>query len=188
VLALWMPRFARAADWFIGYESARRKNIARSLVEVKGKMPIGCRLGFELRGRADRIDILADGSAAVLDYKSGRVPSKRQMERLLSPQLALEGAMLLAGAFGGVQPSSLSDFVHIRLSGGDPPGEDKPAGLDANGLANKAHQLLSQMVARYEDQSQGYPSWALRELVGDTGDYDHLARVLEWSLADEAEA
>jgi ATP-dependent helicase/nuclease subunit B len=165
----------------------RRKKIARSIVEVKGRLPISCVFGFELRGRADRIDLLKDGSAAVLDYKSGRVPSKKQLELLLSPQLALEGAMLLGGAFGDLKPSVLSEFVHVRLSGGDPPGEEKPAGVDPNASAVQARQFLFKLVARYESPSQGYHSWVLRERVGDIGDYDHLARVLEWSLADEAE-
>lgn len=187
VLALWMPRFRRAAEWFVNYESGRRKNISRSSVEMTGKMPIPSAFGFELRGRADRIDFLADGSAAVLDYKTGRVPSNKQIERLLSPQLPLEGTMLLAGAFGELKPSKLAEFVHVRLTGGDPPGEGKVAGVNANTSAQQAFNLLLRMVARYEDPAQGYGSWAIRERVGDKGDYDHLARVLEWSLADEAE-
>ena len=46
------------------------------------------------------------------------------METLFSPQLALEGAMLMDRAFGEIAASGLKEFVHIRLTGGDPPGEE----------------------------------------------------------------
>jgi ATP-dependent helicase/nuclease subunit B len=186
-LALWMPRFERAARWFVHYQSDRRRRISRSFVEVKGSLSLKSALPFELRGRADRIDLFPDGQAAILDYKSGRAPSKKQMENLLSPQLALEGAMLLEHAFGEIAASGLKEFVHVRLTGGDPPGQEQIADLDANASAAKAGTMLHAMVARYENPATAYVSWALRERVTDKGDYDHLARVLEWSAGDEAD-
>ena len=61
-----------------------------------------------------------------------------------------------------------------------------PAELDADALAVKARELLHSLVARYEDPSTPYVSWKLRERVTDRSDYDHLARVLEWSAGGEA--
>jgi ATP-dependent helicase/nuclease subunit B len=186
-LALWIPRFERAARWFLHYETDRRKQITRSFVEVKGTLEVQSALGFALRGRADRIDLFDDGRAAILDYKSGRAPSKKQMETLFSPQLALEGAMLMDGAFREIAASGLKEFVHLRLTGGDPPGEELPANLDAGALAIKARELLHSLVARYDDPCTSYPSWKLRERITDRSDYDHLARVLEWSAGGEAD-
>jgi len=187
VLALWLPRFERVANWFVRYESNRRKEVSRSVLEVKAQLGIPSAFGFELRGRADRIDIFPGGEASILDYKTGRVPSRPQMERLLSPQLALEGAMLLDGAFPNVAAKTLKDFVHVRLTGGHPPGEECPAKLDANQLASKARDMLKNLVARYENVDEPYRSWVIRERVTDKGDYDHLSRVLEWWAGDEAE-
>jgi ATP-dependent helicase/nuclease subunit B len=186
-LALWNPRFERAARWFLHYETDRRKQITRSFVEVKGTLEVQSALGFALRGRADRIDLFDDGRAAILDYKSGRAPSKKQMETLFSPQLALEGAMLMDGAFGDIAASGLKEFLHIRLTGGDPPGKAEAANLDAGALAIKARELLHSLVAQYDDPCTSYPSWKLRERVTDRSDYDHLARVLEWSAGGEAD-
>ena len=186
-LALWIPRFERAARWFLHYETDRRKQITRSFVEVKGTLEVQSALGFALRGRADRIDLFDDGRAAILDYKSGRAPSKKQMETLFSPQLALEGAMLMDGAFGDIGASGLKEFLHIRLTGGDPPGKAEAANLDAGALAIKAREMLHSLVAQYDDPCTSYPSWKLRERVTDRSDYDHLARVLEWSAGGEAD-
>lgn len=180
VLALWMPRFERAAQWFADFERARRKKIERSMIEVKGVMPVTCSFGFELRGRADRIDMTETGQASILDYKTGRVPSGKQIESLLAPQLPLEGAMLLAGAFGDTKISSLAEFVHVQLTGGDPPGRECIAEPDANQLAAAARRLLENLVTRYENPEEPYRSRVAPFRLRETGDYDHLARVREW--------
>ena len=186
-LALWMPRFERAARWFLAYESRRRKNIERSFVEAKGVWKIPSSLGFELRGRADRIDLFPGGKADILDYKSGRVPTNRQIQQLLSPQLPLEGAMLLAGAFADITISGLANFVHVKLTGGDPPGCELVAELDANQSAEQAGRLLAQLVQRYEQPAESYRSRVAPFRMREAGDYDHLARVVEWWLVDEDE-
>ena len=54
---------------------------------------------IKLTGIADRIDILGDGGAVLIDYKTGSSPSANEARALLDPQLALEAAALKAGAF-----------------------------------------------------------------------------------------
>jgi len=186
VLALWMPRFERAARWFVAYEGERRRGIVKSCVEVKGELQIPAGDGFTLRGRVDRIDFFADG-ASLVDYKSGRVPTDKQINALLSPQLPLEGAMLLKGAFGDLRADSLRDFVHIQLKGGEPPGRECIANVDAQAKSLDALERLTKLVLRYQNPLQPYRSREIPFKLGDKSDYDHLARVREWSLEDETE-
>jgi ATP-dependent helicase/nuclease subunit B len=185
ILALWRPRFERAARWFLGYERERRKAIARSVVEARGRYRIPPLDSFTLTGRADRIDIFPDGTAAVLDYKTGRVPTDTQMKEFKSPQLPLEAAMLLAGAFGDLKVSSVRELVHVQLKGGAIAGEAFVSKLDANGLARGSLARLSRHIARYANPAQPYRSREMPFRMSDVGDYDHLARVREWSLAVE---
>jgi ATP-dependent helicase/nuclease subunit B len=185
ILALWRPRFERAARWFLGLERERKREILRSHVEVKGDYAVTP--GFTLKGRADRIDIFEDGSAAILDYKTGRVPSDTQIDTLLAPQLPLEAAMLMNGAFGEVRASSVRTLIHIRLTGGEREGELRSTKFDVNAKAMEALARLAAQVARYANQAQPYLSRAVPERMGDTGDYDHLARVAEWTLAEDGE-
>ena len=78
VLALWTPRFERAARWFLAYERGRRNQITKSCVEVKGSLEIPAREKFTLRGRADRIDFFADGAASFSITKPGAcLPTSR---------------------------------------------------------------------------------------------------------------
>ena len=77
-LALWRPRFANAAVWFVDEERKRRAGIAQSHVEIDGRIAITD--AFWLYGRADRIDLLTSGGAAILDYKTGKPPTASQIK------------------------------------------------------------------------------------------------------------
>jgi ATP-dependent helicase/nuclease subunit B len=185
VLALWRPRFIRAAHWFLDYETERRAHIAHSAVELRGELEIAGRMPFKLRGRADRIDLFPDGSAAILDYKTGRVPSDKQIREFKNPQLPLEAAMLKRGAFGDTRADSVTELVHIRLTGGEVPGEARIAGVDADAVAEEALARLARHIALYDNEDFPYRSRAMPERVTDVGDYDHLARVREWSRGED---
>jgi ATP-dependent helicase/nuclease subunit B len=190
--AFWWPRFVRIARWFVSFEKTRRTNARALFAEVDGKleMPFGERT-FTLTTRADRIEQLADGRYAILDYKTGSVPTERQARTGLSPQLTLEGAMLRAGAFKDVPAGSLAEIAYVSVRGREPAGELKPIaftdGASADVQSDKALARLKSIIARFEDEATPYrslvsPMWKTRY-----GDYDHLARVKEWSAGAEDE-
>jgi ATP-dependent helicase/nuclease subunit B len=190
--AFWWPRFVRIARWFAGWETRRRANTAALHAEINAslEMPFGKRV-FKLTTRADRIEQRTDGRYAVLDYKTGSVPTERQVRTGLSPQLTLEGAMLREGAFKDVPPGSLAEFAYVSVRGRDPAGELKSIeftdGLTPDQHADKALARLKAIIARFEDEATPYrslvsPMWKTRY-----GDYDHLARIKEWSAGAEDE-
>lgn len=180
--ALWRPRFLRAVTWFVGEERKRRDAIAESYVEVKGELSFKVPGGeFRLHGIADRIDRLRDGSAAILDYKTGEPPSSKQVKTHLSPQMPLEAAMLKEGGFAGVPALTASDLVYVQISGAGKAGEYKAVGADAAVLAAEAFDRLLRRVTLFDDENIGYPSRVAPVRIDAEGDYDHLARVKEWS-------
>lgn len=186
-LALWRPRFAGAARWFVDEERMRRGAIAKMYLEVKGERTFPGPAGaFTLRGVADRIDVLSGGGAAILDYKTGRPPSARQVEELLAPQLPLEGAILKAGGFPGIGPLTAEELMYFRLSGGVEGGEARPI-PGAPGLIDKAIAQLTARIAAFDQDSTRYPSRVRPFSATVEGDYDHLARVREWSVSGWSE-
>jgi ATP-dependent helicase/nuclease subunit B len=192
--AFWWPRFKRIAHWFAAWETGRRGSVAALLAETTGKIeiPLPGRV-FTLRGRADRIERLACGSYVILDYKTGTVPTERQVRAGISPQLTLEAAILRHGGFPGIAAGSRVDaLVYVALKGGEPAGESRPIEFrdgDADAHAEAALAKLTEVVGRFENEQQPYlplvlPMWKQRY-----GTYDHLARVKEWSVGgDEEEA
>jgi len=55
--------------------------------------------GVRIKGRADRIDRLSDGSLAIVDYKTGGPPSKKQVTQGYALQLGLLGLIAGQGKF-----------------------------------------------------------------------------------------
>jgi len=180
VRADWLPRFGEIGRLFLAWDEPRLGEIAASHCEVSGK----CRVGsgdFELRGRADRIDTLANGTLVILDYKTGASPSKKQVSRF-SPQLLLEAAMAARGAFGEGLAGDVAQAAHLRLRREEKLKDDWVEG-DLRSLAAEAWGKLERLVAAFGNPAQGYASRRAVEKEGEvTGDYDHLARVREWSV------
>jgi ATP-dependent helicase/nuclease subunit B len=176
-LALWRPRFLRAASWFVEEERARRADIRASLTEIEGKFEITD--GFTLYGVADRIDLLADGSAAILDYKSGKPPRPKQIKAFLAPQLLLEAAMLEAGAFEAAGKLRTDALLYVWFGGGREPGAFEPVDLS---LVPEAVARLKARIVKFADASMPYHPRVRPYRADAPGDYDHLSRVREWSI------
>jgi len=191
--AFWWPRFRRIARWFAGWERVRRANLATLTTEVQGKIDIS--LGervFSLRARADRIERLAEGRYAILDYKTGQVPSEKQVRIGVSPQLTLEAAILRRGGFPDIPfGASIAELVYVALKGGDPAGEGAAIDFrdgDADFHAERALEKLQSVAQRFEDEEQAYLPLVLSMWKSRYGTYDHLARVKEWSVAGPEDA
>lgn len=189
--ALWWPRFVRIATWLVNdWEAARRGDIAAIFAEISGNLsfPLGDR-AFTLTARADRIERRPDGSYVILDYKTGSVPTSKQVRAGLSPQLLLEAAILRAGGFAGIDAgASVAGLVYVRLSGNEPAGEERPVDLaekddvlTPDEAAGKARAELEELVRRFDAPDTPYRSLVLPMWQDRYGEYDHLARVKEWS-------
>lgn len=189
--ALWWRRFERMVENFIAFEEERSGSINASHVEQSSsEIEIGDS-GVTLRGRADRIDKMVPGGADIMDYKTGTNPSIKQAFTLVSPQLALEAALLKRNGFD--LKTYASDLIYVRLK---PDGtvksesilksRENAEGIDAETLGERAWVKLNATIAYYASQSNGYISRAMPFKAGDLeGDYDHLARVMEWSSGGE---
>jgi ATP-dependent helicase/nuclease subunit B len=193
--ALWWPRFQRIAKWFAEWESARRGNVSAIAAETRGeiKIPLDNERTFTLSARADRIERRNDGTYAILDYKTGQPPTGKQVRMGLSPQLTLEAAILRAGGFSDIDAdSSVSQLVYVRLSGNNPPGEQKTLELKVKQnetaqhpdvAANYAREELEKLIRKFENEAEPYRSLNLPMWVSRYGPYDDLARIKEWSAA-----
>jgi len=185
--AFWWPRFKRIAHWFAHWEAERRASIAALIAEIDGRIEIALRDGsFKLRGRADRIELCGDGRYVILDYKTGAARTEKQVRTGLAPQLTLEAAMLRNGGFDGIAAgSSVAELVYVQLRGGDPAGEFRPIqfrdGTTPDSQADRALAKLTELAQHFDDDKTPYRSLVHPMWRTHYGDYDHLARVKEWS-------
>ena len=183
VYAFWWPRFEKIARWFVdshpvhakNYETVLIEGWAEKTLELGGEVP-----SFTLVAKADRVDKnRSTGALMVIDYKTGTVPTTRQMEAGFAPQLPLEAWLAEVGAFKGLVKAPVEDLVFWKLSGGNPVQEQKRPLKDISGVADAAFAGLASLVRAFADENTAYLSNP-RPAIAGYGDYDHLARVKEW--------
>ena len=191
VEAVWWPRFEKLAVGIIDWERSRADAVVQRHSEERADKTVVGQSGVTLSGYADRVDLLAGGMADILDFKTGSSPSKAQAHTLLAPQLALEAALLKRGAFRDIgvrEPAELA-FVRLRANGEveqESILEYNRKPRSASDLGEEAWARLEKLLFHYADPQTGYLSRALPFREGETdGDYDHLARVLEWSAGGD---
>jgi ATP-dependent helicase/nuclease subunit B len=190
--AFWWPRFLRIAHWFARWDADRRGAIAGIDAEIRGEISIPLGDGaFKLRGVADRIERLPDGRYVILDYKTGSARSEKQVRTGLAPQLTLEAAMLRRGGFKEIAAdASVAEIAYVLLKGGEPAGRYEPVNFkegSPDGHADHALQKLTEIARRFDSDKEPYRSLVHPMWSTYYGDYDHLARVKEWSSGRDDE-
>jgi ATP-dependent helicase/nuclease subunit B len=178
--AFWWPRFERIARWFVAEELARRAGIVESRSEVEGKIEIDAPGGkFTILARADRVDRLASGELAVIDYKTGSVPRKQDIAAAIAVQLPLEGAIAASGGFGGIARAPVATLEHWKLGGGNPAGIIDAASDDPESLIAQVLSAIRAHIARYDDEKMPYRPVPVAKWRPRYSDYTHLERLTE---------
>ncbi len=185
-------RLRRMAEWFVGdCEEIWRDGLLRAHAEAGGGMTFEVAgVTARLSARADRIDALEDGALRIIDYKTGQLPAPSPDSGDYDPQMDLEAALAMHGAFAGQgDVRDVAELVLVKLSGGEPPGERRdwhapgPRQKDRRDVATRARDALTglkRLLQGYLDPAQPYLplDHGRRERGG--ADYDHLNRWREW--------
>lgn len=187
------PLARNSAVWLAGFEATRRARGVEIRVEERVEMLIPAPAGpFKLTAKADRIELSASG-AAVLDFKTGSIPSAKQVRTGFSPQLTLTGAILAEAGLKTSGPVEPEELTYVRVVGRKEPGQAavRAAGAEALALSQAALAGLTARIARFDEAETPYLSWVAPQFMGNFGgNYDHLARVWEWHVVggDEGDA
>jgi ATP-dependent helicase/nuclease subunit B len=177
---LWAPRLMEAIDWIVGQVATDRVAGRVPIVaESKGEASVA---GVILHGRVDRIDRLADGRLAIIDYKTGQAPAKKAVAEGFALQLGLLSLIARAGGFSDVQGDvgcheywSLAKDSKGRIGYRSAP--DKDDGPDAfveRAFVHFAAAASDYLLGNREFAAKLNPAYAPYE------DYDQLMRLEEW--------
>jgi ATP-dependent helicase/nuclease subunit B len=184
--ALWAPRLLEAIDWVASAvaedQAAGRRPI---LAERKGVIEVA---GISLEGTVDRIDRLADGSLAIVDWKTGKPPSKRAVAEGYSMQLGLLGLIAERGGFEDANGTPTT-FEYWSLAAGkdgtlgyrtSPVGlSGKGEGIDPADFTTRSARVLTDAVETYLRGGAAFTA-KLHPEHAPYGDYDQLMRLDEW--------
>ncbi len=184
IRAFWETRFAESAAWFIEKErDARRAGEAphENGIEAEGSYSLD---GFTLKGRADRINTQADGSLKIIDYKTGRVPTGKDVHKGFQPQLPLLALIASVGGFKNMSKASVASCEYWVLKSGK---NCNKVCFDANlpELVARAESGLKQLIATFADPATPYEAVPKPWLEPARDDYAHLSRIAEWGRVKE---
>jgi ATP-dependent helicase/nuclease subunit B len=149
--------------------------------------------GVKVMGRADRIDRLADGTLAIVDYNTGAPPSKQQVTAGFALQLGLLGLMARDGTFerdGLVVTGDPARFEYWSLLKND--GEFGDCSEPLKRAPREAGLLPEDFLPHHEDKLRlaisrfirGRDPFKARENPDYAGydEYDQLMRLEEWVI------
>jgi ATP-dependent helicase/nuclease subunit B len=174
----WAPRIADAFAFLAAWEGERRAAGGPVILEGEGRWTFALDgRDFTLAARADRIDRLHDGSAFIIDYKTGAPPTLKQNDAF-SPQLPLTGLIVRKGGFAELGAAPVSGFEYVRIIGRKNDGKDDvcAAGADCAGHIAEAEESLLALLRHFNDPDTPYLSQPRPQYLAKYGEYDHLAR------------
>lgn len=178
---LWWTRFANMANWLVEQEKLRRTHTTQIYSEVKGvwKFAVDGK-DFTLSTRIDRLEKLADGYA-IIDYKTGTIPTKKERELGLANQLPLEALVVMNGELipsptcgGGLGRGCLE---YWKLSGN----AEKCEITEVEADLAEVQTRLENLIREYDNPQQAYTAQPDSSLIK-YSDYGHLTRRKEWEL------
>ncbi|WP_342267999.1 PD-(D/E)XK nuclease family protein [Candidatus Tisiphia endosymbiont of Empis tessellata] len=168
---IWQIKFIPIAESFIEFDEKRRSDFQYVYSECRGEILLNIG-GQELTiiGVADRIEVDELGAAVIIDYKTGSLPSKKDVEAGLSPQLIIEGLMLQEGGFA-MKVHSVKQVTYVKISSSKPIIQTLEIDLTKEDLDR--HKQGMMRVLEYYVMNKNFP-YDIDLLKYD--DYAHLAR------------
>ena len=178
----WMPQIVQLAHWFISHDNAFRHDNAFSMTETKGEITIEVgERSITLSAKADRIIDHGDGTASIIDYKTGTIPTKKNVTNGRAAQMLVEAALLEKGGFSDTKNQLAAIALsYWKLRGrGAPPAEITDV-LPKEFDAGRIFDAMVALVTRFEDEDMPYLSEPDPKGRPKYSDYRHLARIKEW--------
>ena len=177
--ALWAPRLLEAIDWIASLERDNRAEGRMPLkAEVSGEAILA---GVTVYGRADRIDRLAAGGLAIIDYKTGAPPTQKAVNEGFALQLGLLGLIGRAGGFDGVSgdPEAFEYWSLARHKGSFGRLMRLDKDMEPGEFLAHAHRNFADAARRWLTGTEPFEA-KLNPAYAPYGDYDQLMRLEEW--------
>jgi ATP-dependent helicase/nuclease subunit B len=132
----------------------------------------------------DRIDRCADGSLAIVDYKTGRPPSPKAVAGGFSMQLGLLGLIAEARGFADIEgATSCFEYWSLARRGATLGFVDTPVGrrngVDAGEFTSRAKASFIEAASLWLTGSEPFTA-KLHPEHAPYAEYDQLMRLEEW--------
>jgi ATP-dependent helicase/nuclease subunit B len=139
--------------------------------------------GIELCGIVDRIDRCEGDKLAIVDYKTGKPPSRKAVDEGFSLQLGLLGLIARAGGFAELDgdPARFEYWSLSKDKGkiGYVVPADKRSGMEPEEFVDQAGRHFTAAAGKWLTGAEPFTA-KLHPAYAPYGDYDQLIRLDEW--------
>lgn len=174
----WQQKLELIGNWLAQDLHQTQRDV---LAETRGTMefPLPDGSSLSLSGRADRMMQTSDG-LVISDYKTGTLPTEKEIDTGLAPQLPLLAWMAQSGSFKDLPPLPVDQIEYIHMRGR----KNEP-------VTNKSYKRTAQLIELnqehfrqlLQDFYQDLAPYQAIALPPDQYDsYMHLKRTAEWAL------
>lgn len=179
--AFWWPNFEKTVDWLAEKEQEYRLDIEKVYNEAEGQFAFEAPAGeFVLKAKADRVDVNKDGKINIIDYKTGKARSPKEVKNGYAPQLPIEGLIARAGGFERIKAAEVEKLIYWQLA-------KKETVIDGemDSLLDQTLDKIKALAALFDFETTPYICQPNPNKIPEYSDYEHLARVKEWSVSGE---
>ena len=181
--AFWWPVFEKTVDWLVGAEQHYRPQIKKVHSEVEGSFSFEAPAGkFTITAKADRVDETKDGKINVIDYKTGYARSVKEVEGGYAPQLPIEGLIAKFGGFQNIPAAEIDKLIYWQLGR-----QEVVVEKNMQELLDRSYERIVTLASIFDFEKTAYISQPNPKYAPRYSDYEHLARVREWSVVENEE-
>lgn len=167
----WKTKIMSIAPELVDFETRRREQIQSVHCEIKGSLELNIKgKKITIFAIADRIEIGKKGEAYIMDYKTGAIPTKKDITSGLSPQLLVEAVILAENGFG-IPVKKIEKIIYVKINSHSPYINTTEIELSKDDI-QEHKQGITSLLEHYITTNQ-YP---IKPCIMKYDDYTHFAR------------
>ena len=135
---------------------------------------------FRVTAKADRVDETTDGCLNIIDYKTGSARTPKEVKLGYAPQLPIEALIAQKGGFSGIKAAEVQNLIYWQLGKGETVINENLAEI-----LERNEQNIRELIALFDLPTTPYLCHPNPKHIPQYSDYEHLARVKEWSVQSD---
>lgn len=173
---IWLTRLEQIAKNFITFDQQRRYKGNNIFAEQYGTVSLNINeKPVSIVAVADRIEYDDSGSCTIIEFKTGTIPSRKEMEQEIATQLIVESIILYRGGFSQLPAIVPNKVIFVKVAASSTGFKMVEMPIDSE-IIDKYERQIAQLLEYYLAPGGRFYSNAADKVTLKYNHYKHLAR------------